>query len=426
MQQLGRPTATPPLPPAEAEAGQRRRLRRMKQVPLVLLAIMVALLAGAHVVPFTGREWLIAFAEAALVGALADWFAVTALFQHPLGLPIPHTAIVPQRKNEIGASLARFVADHFLVAEALGPRVEELAAARRLAGWLERAESRTLIAGYLVSWCAWLARTIDDVVFRRFMTRFTDEFLDDRQIATAAGDLLEFFIAQRRHQALLSLLLSEGRAALERHRGAIRGRIRQGGPWWLPGFIDDRIVVRMFERIDRLLAEMADDPEHELRQRYHEQVLDLVAALRAGRHDGRLARLRREGLRHPLVLAWIEDLRSSLSAALSAAATDSAHPLRRRFEDGLALVAAELQRDTAMQALFDRWVGEALIAVIDRHRYAIARLISDTVAGWDTTETSRRVELAIGYDLQYIRINGTVVGGLAGLAIYGATRLFGG
>ncbi len=418
------PSAAAP-PPAElkAEAEQRRRLRRMKQVPLVLLAVMAGLLVAAHLVPFAGHEWLIAFAEAALVGALADWFAVTALFRHPLGIPIPHTAIVPRRKNEIGASLARFVADHFLIAEALGPRVEELAAARRLAGWLERAESRSLIAGYLAAWFAWLARTIDDAVFRRFMTRFSEEFLDDRLIANAAGDLIEFFIARRQHQALLSLLLTEGRAALNRHREDIRRRIREGGPWWLPGFIDDKIVVRMFARIDRLLGEMAENPEHEFRERYHEQVLELAAALRAGRHDGWIARLRREGLRHPVVLAWIEDIRGTLRASLAAAAADPAHPLRRRFEDALALVAAELQRDAAMQALFDRWVGEALIAVIDRHRYAIARLISDTIAGWDTTETSHRIELAIGYDLQYIRINGTVVGGLVGLAIYAISRL---
>lgn len=401
-----------------------QRLRRMRRIPLLLLLGMAAVFVLTLPAAPGWSEWLHAFAEAAMVGGLADWFAVSALFRHPMGLPIPHTAIVPRRKDEIGASLARFVADHFLVEDALRPKLSALAPSQRLARWLLHDAARERLAAYGMRLLDWLFHAVDEEVPRRFLVRLIEGQLDDRQLSRYAGYGVDLLIRENRHQELLTLALKVGADQLRQHRFDIRMQVKAGSPWWMPGFVDDRIVVQMLDRVERLLLNMAANPKHELRQRYHSQVLEWVTQLKEGQHDEWFGQWRRELMNHPVLQDYLSSLWRELGLIIHHAAENPDSLWRRQMRRTLATFARELDKDPPMQKVLNQWLGDALVAVVSANRHDIASLISDTIGGWDATATAHRIELQIGPDLQYIRINGALVGGLIGVLIHAFTLMW--
>ncbi|GAB4199515.1 MAG: DUF445 domain-containing protein [Wenzhouxiangellaceae bacterium] len=390
----------------------------MRLIPLALLMLMAVIYFATLTLAQGGWPWLHAFAEAAMVGAMADWFAVSALFRHPLGLPIPHTAIIPRRKDEIGASLAYFVAENFLVDGALRPKVEDWRPAARLAVWLQDPAARDQLAGYALRLADWLFHTVDEAVPRQFLLNLFNEQFDDEQLSRYAGHTLEWMIKDGRHQDVLTLGLRAIAAQLRQHRLDIRLHVRAGSPWWMPGFVDDRIVIQMLNRVEDLLLAMAEDPHHELRQQYHQQVQQWVDDLQQGRHGDWFASWRERLSQQPVMQQYLAVLWRELGQLIRQAAESPQSRWRQQLTGLLAGFATQLRADEKMQSLLDHWLGEALVAVVSGNRHEIASLISDTIASWDTVSTSRLIELQIGADLQFIRINGTLVGGLIGLLLH--------
>lgn len=391
----------------------------MKHLPLILLALMAALFFLAESRPEAWAGWLQAFAEAGMVGALADWFAVVALFRHPLGLPIPHTAIIPSRKDAIGENLARFVAEHFLHPEAVRIKLESADLAKNAATWLKSPRGRERVQELGVAAIGWALGALHEARIRQFIGRLGSQELARFDLAPLLGRTLEWLVGDGRHQEILTQSLRFALVSLHDNRQNIRENVRRGSPWWLPGFVDDRILVQMLDRIETLLLEMSLDPDHPLRGRFDEWV-------------GRWA----DNLQHALEYRrWGENLKQDLleNAALQdyvyrlwadivrGLEVDLADP-DSRFSDEVGRLtdslAAELESDSAMQAWVDRWLVDLAVTVVAENRQSIASLISDTVRGWDAVETSRRIEVAIGRDLQFIRVNGTLVGGLVGLLIH--------
>lgn len=406
------------------EQEREHRLKRMKRIPLILLLFMAALFVLTLHRPESWAGWVHAFAEAGMVGALADWFAVVALFRHPMGLPIPHTAIIPTRKDELGDAMARFISDHFLEPDVVGRKLAGVDLAGVAIVWLQSKRGRSSVQELTSGMLKWALDALHEQRVRSFLSRLSRRQLKDVSFAPLMGYTLDWAISENRHQAVLTQILRNAIVVIEDHREGIRERVKEGSPWWLPGFVDDRILKQMLERVQNQLFQMSLDPDHPLREQFNDWLQNLATELRTSPEYHRMGRrmkqqlLENETLQGYLYGVW-EDLAKRLERDL-----DQPESVVRRqvgaWVDGL---ADELGKDEAMQAWINEWMSNALLVLVERNRTQIASLISDTVRSWDGRETSRRVELAIGRDLQFIRINGTLVGGLVGLVIHAVTKI---
>jgi uncharacterized membrane-anchored protein YjiN (DUF445 family) len=397
------------------------RLRRMQWLATGLLAAMATVFVLTSIwrarFPLLDLAW--AFSEAALIGGLADWFAVTALFRHPLGLPIPHTAIVPNRKDQIGRALARFVADHFLVRSVLEAELGRLNPARSLGRWLKVQANAANVARDASRSLSFVLSDSDSGPLRGAIASSLGELsrsVPTRPLLTALIDVL----ASGRHaQQLIDSLVAFGREQLDRNKSLIRERIHERSPWWLPRFVDEEIFDQLVTEIERILREVGEDGDHAARAAFADRLGRLKQSLIddpefTARNDA----LRDEFLHHPAVVSFGLDLSLRASAYLSTALDDPGSALRQGMERELLAVGARLADDGAVAAQLNDWLMEIVVYVIETYRAPISSIISTTIGEWDAAETSRRIELQIGRDLQFIRINGTLVGGLVGLVLY--------
>ncbi len=399
-----------------------QRLRRMKRIPLLLLLLMVILFALTLHRPESWAGWIHAFAEAGMVGALADWFAVVALFRHPLGIPIPHTAIIQTRKDELGDSMARFVADHFLEPEVVRVKLQKVNLAAYTVNWLQSEKGRTSVADLGTAVLRWALDALSEERVRNFLSRLGRRQLKDISLAPFLGHTLEWLVRDGRHQQLLTQMLRYAIVVLHDHRDTIRERVQQESPWWIPGFVDDRILRQMLQRIETRLFEMTLDQDHPMREQFSGWLKRLAHNLKTSPEHRQLGEeFKQQILENDALQDYLYGLWRELAGRL---AKDLDHPhskVRMQISDWTDGVSIELASDAGMQAWINDWLSDAIVAIVERNRAQISSLISDTVQSWDGEDTSKRVELAIGYDLQFIRINGTLVGGLVGLVIHALT-----
>ena len=393
----------------------------MRAVATALLAVMAVVFVGttwfATPTPWLGA--IRAFAEAALVGGLADWFAVTALFRRPLGLPIPHTAIVPARKNEIGRALARFIRDHFLVREAVERRLKRANLAARLAGWLDDVDNASRVSRDLGSALAWALREDGGGELRGALGDTLRSAFDDVPVNRAVATLLEVLATGERADLIIDQLVAFGRNELEKNRVMIRVRIHEQSPWWLPKFVDQEIFDKLVGGLEELLEAMAADPAHPARAEIKARLGSLQRALAADPELAAKSRaLKDDVVAHPAVRSYALELWQRLRTELVAALADQASPLTQGLTREIRALGARLRADEKLSAELDEWLKEMLLHVVDNYRDPLSEIVSETIESWDAAATSRRIELNIGTDLQFIRVNGTLVGGLVGLALY--------
>lgn len=401
------------------DGDKARDLRRMKRIPLLLLLLMALLFAATLHNPAAWAGWLHAFAEAGMVGALADWFAVVALFRHPLGLPIPHTAIIPNRKNDIGESMARFVAEHFLEPAVVRRKLSETNLAEFVVNWLRSEKGQRSIQDFGTAALGWVFKALHEERVRRFFSRLSSKQLANISLAPMLGSTLEWLVRGQRHQQILTQVLRQAIVLVHEHRDAIRARVQQESPWWVPGFVDDRILKKILERIEHQLFEMALDPDHALRERFNGWVQRLARDLKTNPEHIRLGEdIKQQLLANDELQDYLYGLWSDFATYVEADIEKPDSDIRQQLGQWLSGIAEELEADPDMQAWINDWLVDAITQIVGRNSTQIASLISDTVKTWDGEDTSRRVELAIGRDLQFIRINGTLVGGLVGLLIH--------
>jgi len=410
--------------PGPVIVDKEQQLRRMKRIPLLLLFLMVLLFAATLHATAPWAGWLHAFAEAGMVGALADWFAVVALFRHPLGLPIPHTAIIPNRKNDIGESMSRFVAEHFLEPDVVRRKLQDTNLADFVVGWLKSEKGRRSVEDLTTAVLRWALNALHEKRVRRFLSRLSKRQLANVSLAPLLGNTLSWLVRGQRHQQILTQVLRYAIELVHDNRDAIRARVQQESPWWVPGFVDDRILKKMLERIEHQLFEMALDQEHPLRGQFNEWVQKLALELKNNPSHRRLGdEFKQQLLANDELQDYLYGLWRELAHKIETDIEQPESVIRQHVGRWLGNVADELGSDKDMQAWVNAWLVESLTQVVGRNRSQIASLISDTVRSWDGVDTSRRVELAIGRDLQFIRINGTLVGGLVGLLIH-AVKLY--
>ncbi len=411
-------------PAAGADEAQRASaLRRMKALATGLLVLVGVVFVVARQFPdHAVAGYVEAFAEAAMVGALADWFAVTALFRHPLGIPIPHTAIIPERKDDIGRGLGTFVQGNFLSGPVIAEKIRSIGVADRLGAYLADPRHAAKLgenAGDAVRAAVELLRDEDVApVVEQLVTARIEEV----SATTVASRVLDAAVADGHHQVVVTSLLEATATFIDRNPHTIRARVDRESPWWVPDALDDRIVSRLTGGGKRFLAEVADDPDHDVRRQIDQRVRELVVELRESPELAERGEvLKDQILGHPSVRSWTSTLWRDLKAALVQASADPDSELRAELRDALIRLGETLGSDPDLRAKVDDWVERTAVYLLDQYRDEVGELISSTVARWDADDASRRIELQVGRDLQFIRINGTVVGGLVGVVIHAVT-----
>lgn len=411
---------------AQAEQEKIRRLNAMKRLATGLLLLMAVVFVVAHKAQesYAWLSYVRAFAEAAMIGALADWFAVTALFRHPMGLPIPHTAIIARRKDEIGENLAGFVRDNFLVEDALQPRMRGIDFAIRVGGWMSQADNARRLAGDAGAFARWFLDVFDSTALRHFLRENLQLTMRQVQITPLVGRSLDLLTTGDHHQELMNALTAVARRQLEQNKNRIRERIKTRSPWWLPKFVDQEIYDKLVTEFEDLLDRVGDDSENEARQNFNEEVTRFLDALKNDPEViARGERLKDELLSHPEIQQYFFDIWNEISVFLSRESADPNSRIRRKIETGIMQFGEALLHSPEMQKQVNDWISDVVLYVVGHYRDEISAVISDTVKRWDAEATSQRIEIQVGRDLQFIRINGTMVGGMVGLLIHTVIQL---
>jgi uncharacterized membrane-anchored protein YjiN (DUF445 family) len=409
-------TASPDLSPADLR--RRRGLQRMRGVALSLL-VLAAVVFLLTIEEDGAMGFVNAAAEAAMVGALADWFAVTALFRHPLGLPIPHTAIIPTRKDALGQSLQEFVTEHFLVEDVVRQKVADAEVSYRAGRWL--AEERH--AGRVVDESSRVLRVVLSRVRDEDVASFVEQALLPRMVdepmSPVAGHLLGSVVDDGAHHGLVDLALVEAHTWLSENPETVARVIGARAPWWSPRWLDDKVIDRIHLETLTWLADVRDRPDHPARHALDDLLRQLATDLENDPETmARAEALKTRVLSHPDIGRTVTAVWNAVREALLEAIGQPGGVLRQRATGALRDFAYQLLADATLRARLDATAGDIATYAVRTYGAEVAGIISDTVDRWDGREAARRIELHVGRDLQFIRINGTVVGGLAGLVIH--------
>jgi len=425
--QVGSPPAVPtPQWERPDDAAREARLNAMKRraTGLLLVALAIFVVASLLEAQYPWLGYVRATAEASLVGGLADWFAVTALFKHPLGLPIPHTAIVATRKERIGQILGNFVQNHFLSREVIAANLRRVHPAERASQWLADRKHAQQISRQFASG---LMKTLDGLPpneLQDLLSQVVRNRVRTIRVAPALGKTLALALADNRQEELLNATVKLAAEAVRNNRELIRERVKQETPWWVPPVVDDKIYQKIIVAVERLLQDMVMDPAHPLRTAFDKALNDFIERLQHSPEViARAEALKEEWLMGAQTDELARKLWDGVREAIDKYATktdggESPNPL----DSGLAEFGIALLSNPTLLADIDDLLIDLTAGVVERYRHEIGDLIAKTVASWDSQATSRRFELAVGRDLQFVRINGTLVGGLVGLLIYTITR----
>lgn len=400
--------------------------RKMRLIATSLLLLMAVLFLAARQLEQQNAAWgfLRAFAEAAMVGGLADWFAVTALFRHPLGLPIPHTAIIPENKDRIADSMATFLRTNFLTPPVVARRLRSLNAAHAAGQYLANPRSgESRLGAGAASLIADILESLDQEKLGGMAKAALRSRIERLALAPLLGNLLSAMIAEGRHMPLIEALIRRSAEALEANEDLVRRMIHDKASTvmrWTG--LDERLANGILDGLYKLLAETVVIADHPLRRRIEEGLADLAEALvQDPAMHARVDAMKRDVLANPAFGAWLDGLweraRSQLLRVVrsgGAVGTGGDDRIGASLEE----LGRALQHDSRLQVLVNRFARRTLVGVATRYGDEIVRLVSETVRRWDARTVTDRIEGAVGRDLQFIRINGTLVGGLVGVAIH--------
>ncbi len=366
-----------------------------------------------------------ATAEAGMIGGVADWFAVTALFRHPLGIPIPHTAIIPRRKDRVGATLGAFVQKNFLNRDVIVAKLHSLNFAERAARWMVEPENARTIARQLAKALATTANVVRDEDVEEAITKAAVGRIRATQAAPLIGRFLAILTADNRHQGLLNDAIRLTAKFLSENQDLIRERVETESPWWIPGAVDDRIARKIVTGLERTMQSVHEDPNHPLRERFDAALDAFIVKLQASPDVILKAeQIKEDVLNAEAVRGFSAAMWADAKASIARYAEDPDGFKPEAIQRALTAFGEAILRDAELMEKVDAWLIEAVVAVVEKYQGEVGELIATTVKRWDATATSRRIELAIGRDLQFIRINGTLVGGLAGMMLYLLQRVF--
>ncbi len=363
------------------------------------------------------------FSEAALVGALADWFAVTALFRHPLGLPIPHTAIIPRNKSRIGKSLGVFVQRNFLSKEAL--EGESLNITGAIARWLELPANRKNIVSRIASVLPKIISSLEEREVKVFVDQQVEDFIRRVDFAKAGAKLFRTLTANGMHEVMLDEVVEQSRGFFRANQEWFGRELREASPWFVPDFVDRKIFTSIVEKTEDTFSKALSDKNHELRKRLHGSILIFVEKLETSDDFQKKGEaLKGVLLSSDIFRGYISSLRDAFLQSVKADAQSDTSLLAATIDRILKNFVATTKASPALQHRLDNFMRSVLRSAFGEQSNHVADLIARTIEGWDTKTLVSKLEDQVGNDLQYIRINGTLVGGLVGLFLYYIEKLF--
>jgi uncharacterized membrane-anchored protein YjiN (DUF445 family) len=410
-------------PPVESpqDTARRTALTSMKRLAGGLLVLMALIFTVSFALQerYPWLEYVRAAAEGGMVGAIADWFAVTALFRYPLGLRIPHTNIIANRKDEIGASLGDFVETNFLSEAVIRGKLESVQPSRRLGAWLSDEKNAEKLADELAVAGQGLLNLLGDDAIKNLIESVAREHLVKPEWGPSLGRVGERLVTSGQQHAAVDLLLDRADGWLRAHPEAFGRVVSQRLPTWLPGFVDKLVDDKAYREVLAFVASARQDRQHPVRKALDDYLSEVMHDLQ---HEpamiNRVETLKAEVLDNAKLREFAGDTWAAVKASLIEALQDPASALRVGIRSTLEDVGRRLTTDAALGSRIDRWLADTASYVVANYRHEIAGVITETVERWPAAETAAKIELQVGRDLQFIRINGTVVGALAGLAIF--------
>jgi uncharacterized membrane-anchored protein YjiN (DUF445 family) len=414
----------------EADAERRVALRRMKMLALSFLigatgVFLACQWAQAHASPGVWVGYVGAAAEAGMVGALADWFAVTALFKHPLGIPIPHTAIIKRKKDQLGEGLGTFVRENFLSPPVVETKLRDAQVPGRLGKWLSEPSHAERVASETATALRVLVELLRDEDVQQVIDRMIVRRIAEPQWGPPVGRLLATLLAENRQEALIQLLADRAFQWSLNAGEIIQRVVERDSPSWSHRFIDHLVGDRIHRELMDFTDKVRRNPDHELRRSATRFLFEFADDLQ---HDpDTIARadaikeqlMARDEIASAAATAW-----KTLKRLVLEGVDDPSSALRTRITDTVVRIGESLRDDADLRDKVDNWIVRAAQHLVSQYGVEITAIITETIERWDAEEASRRIELHVGRDLQFIRINGTVVGALAGLVIYTVAQMF--
>lgn len=411
------------------EGEKQRQLRKFKMLATGLFLLMVVMyIISTFLIsryPSHALGYIRAFAEAGMVGALADWFAVTALFHKPLGLPIPHTNLIENSKQRIGDNLGNFVAGNFLTAASIRPYIEKLRVSRFIADWLLKEKNVSGLVHEFRLMTVDLLHKTDDKIITGFIAEKITGAMAEVPAAKIVADGLVFMIEKGEHENFISTMSGKIKNYISQNTEMVRSRVHKESYFFIPKFVDNRLSEKITEGLFNYFEEIEKNPEHPLRAEIGNQLLVFAEDLRTNEATKERVQAMFSSILTPQSMErYIGHLWTYIKKTLSDELQNDESSLLHKVKTALQGYAARLHDDEQLQQKIDGWLRLNAYRLILKNKHGASELISRTVGNWEGRELSNKLELEVGKDLQYIRINGTLVGGLMGLLIYAFTHLF--
>lgn len=411
------------------DEAKRKQLRKYKAFATGLFLLMAAVFIITTILQKdNGSHWIgyvRAFSEAAMVGALADWFAVTALFRHPLGLPIPHTNLIENSKQQLGDNLGGFVVSNFLSPRNIRPYIQKLKISNFVGEWLGKEKNQAVLIRNLSDIVLDILNKLDDATVSLFISKKVSEMTDDIKLNAIVGNGIHYILEKNDHQRIITSLSSQIKNYIAENEEMIKDRVKKGSYSFIPSFVDHKIADKIASGLADFFREIEEDPDHEIRSLVTEKIREFSADLKEDpKWDQEFKNIKNDFLKADKLNEYSNDIWISIKKTVMEELQQEGSSLKKYLAKNLDEFSQNLKANEGLQDKIDNWVRVTAYKYILRNTHQFGNLISSTVGNWQGKELSEKLELEVGKDLQFIRVNGTLVGGLVGLIIYTVSHFF--
>nr|WP_315030290.1 DUF445 domain-containing protein [uncultured Chryseobacterium sp.] len=411
------------------DEAKRKQLRKYKAFATGLFVLMAVIFIVTTIVQKSNNSHWIgyvrAFAEAAMVGALADWFAVTALFRHPLGLPIPHTNLIENSKQKLGDNLGSFVVSNFLSPQNIRPYIQKIKVSNFVGEWLGKEKNQDILIKNLSDIVLDILNKLDDSVVSQFISKKVAEMTDDIKLNKVVGNGINYILEKNDHQRIVTNLSKQIKEYILENDEMIQDRVKKGSYTFIPSFVDNKIADKIADGLADFFKEIEEDPQHEVRKLITQKIYEFSVDLKEDpKWEDEFKTIKNGLLKNEKLEEYSNDIWVSIKKTLMKELQEEHSALKNYLVKNLNEFSQNLKTDENLQNKIDHWVRVTAYKYILRNTHQFGNLISTTVGNWKGKELSEKLELEVGKDLQFIRVNGTLVGGLVGLLIYTVTHFF--
>lgn len=411
------------------DEAKRKQLRKYKAFATGLFVLMAIVFIITTILQKTNDSHWIgyvrAFSEAAMVGALADWFAVTALFRHPLGLPIPHTNLIENSKQRLGDNLGSFVVSNFLSPQNIRPYIQKIKVSNFVGEWLGKEKNQEVLIKNLSDIVLDILNKLDDSEVSQFISKKVSEMTDNIKLNALLGNGINYLLDKRDHQKIITNLSKQIKDYIIENDEMIQDRVKKGSYSFIPSFVDNKIAEKIASGLSDFFKEVEEDPEHEIRGLITKKIYEFSTELKDDpKWEDEFKIIKNDLLKNDKLNEYSIDIWISIKNTLTKELQEDQSSLKNYLSKNLNEFSQNLKTDENLQNKIDHWIRVTAYKYILKNTHQFGNLISSTVGNWQGKELSEKLELEVGKDLQFIRVNGTLVGGLVGLIIYTISHFF--